>query len=70
MPHAAHVHKTKNILNRLPTSVQKKAKGHLVEIYTAETRRQAESAFLFFINAYQQKYPKAVEILTKVINVK
>ena len=59
------VHKTKNILNRLPKSVQKKAKSHLVEIYTAETRREAEYAFRFFINAYEQKYPKAVEILTK-----
>ena len=59
------VHKTANVLNRLPKSVQKKAKSHLVEIYTAETRRQAENAFRFFINAYEQKYPKAVEILTK-----
>jgi len=59
------VHKTKNILNRLPKSVQKKAKSHLVQIYTAETRHEAENAFRFFISAYEHKYPKAVEILTK-----
>ncbi len=59
------VHKTANVLNRLPKSVQKKAKGHLTQIYTAETKKQAESALLFFIKAYQQKYPKAAEILVK-----
>ena len=59
------VHKTANVLNRLPKSVQKKAKGHIIEIYTAETKKQAENALQFFINVYHQKYPKAAETLKK-----
>ena len=59
------VHKTANVLNRLPKSVQKKAKGHIVDIYMAETKEKAEAAFGFFVKAYQAKYPKATEILVK-----
>lgn len=59
------VHKTANVLNRMPKSVQKKAKGHIIEIYTAETIEKAEAAFGFFVKAYQAKYPKATEILVK-----
>ena len=59
------VHKTANVLNQLPKGLQKKAKGHLQDIWMAETKKDAEVAFDFFVEAYQPKYPKAVERLTK-----
>ncbi|MGH8110752.1 MAG: IS256 family transposase [Rhodanobacteraceae bacterium] len=59
------VHKTANVLNRLPKSVQAKAKRDLQAIWMAPTRAAAEHAFEVFIATYQAKYPKAVETLTK-----
>ncbi len=59
------VHKTANVLNKLPKSVQGKAKGHLQEIWMAETRKDAEAAFDFFVQAYGAKYDRAVACLTK-----
>ena len=59
------VHKTANVLNKLPKSVQGKAKGHLQDIWMAKTRVDAENAFDFFLQAYSAKYPKAVECLVK-----
>ena len=59
------VHKTANVLNKLPKSVQGKAKAHLQDIWMAETRQNAESAFDFFIQAYGAKYDKAVECLAR-----
>ena len=59
------VHKTANVLNALPTSIQAKAKGHLHDIYEAETRKKAEKAFDFFLAAYGPKYRKAADTLEK-----
>ena len=59
------VHKTANVLNKLPKSVQGKAKGHLQNIWMAETRADAENAFDFFLQAYGAKYDKAVECLAR-----
>ena len=59
------VHKTANVLNQMPKSLQAKAKGHLHDIWMAETRAEAESAFDFFAEAYGVKYDKAVERLVK-----
>lgn len=59
------VHKTANVLNRLPKSVQAKAKNDLQQIWMAETREAAEKAFDGFEAKYGAKYPKAVEILKK-----
>jgi putative transposase len=59
------VHKTVNILNKMPTSIQAKAKHHLQEIWMAETRKEADKAFDFFIDAYGAKYDKAVACLVK-----
>jgi putative transposase len=59
------VHKTANVLNKLPKSQQPKAKRSLQEIWMAETSKDAEAAFDAFIAAYQLKYDKAVECLTK-----
>lgn len=59
------VHKTANVLNKLPKSAQKRAKVQLQEIWMAETRNDAEAAFDFFVAAYEAKYPKAVACLIK-----
>ncbi|WP_166418983.1 IS256 family transposase [Cochlodiniinecator piscidefendens] len=62
-------HKTGNILNAMPKSVQAKAKGHLHDTWQAETRVDAEVAFDFFVASYGVKYDKAVGKLTKDRNV-
>ena len=49
----------------MPKSVQAKAKGHLHDIWQAETRVDAEAAFDFFVATYGVKYDKAVGKLTK-----
>ena len=59
------VHKTANVLNKLPKSQQPKAKRCLQEIWMAETSKDAEAAFDAFIAAYQLKYDKAAECLAK-----
>jgi transposase-like protein len=59
------VHKTANVLNQMPKSLQAKAKGHLHDIWMAETRADAEAAFDYFIDAYGVKYHKATERLVK-----
>ena len=59
------VHKTVNVLDKLPKSAQKKAKSALQEIWMAETKEDAETAFDYFIEAYGAKYPKAAECLAK-----
>ncbi len=43
------VHKTANVLNKLPKSVQPRAKQHLQDIWMAETKQDAEKAFDFFL---------------------
>ena len=59
------VHKTANILNALPKSLQPKAKAALHEIWMAPTRAAADAAFKQFVQTYQAKYPKAAEKLLK-----
>jgi len=58
-------HKTGNVLNAMPKSLQPKAKGHLQDIWMAETEEEAEAAFDFFVEAYGVKYDKAVAKLVK-----
>jgi transposase-like protein len=59
------VHKTANVLNKLPKRSQPKAKSALQSIWMAATRADAESAFDAFVTAYSDKYPKAVDCLQK-----
>ena len=59
------VHKTANVLNKMPQSVQPKAKAMLHEIWQAETKADAEKAFALFVTTFAAKYPKAVECLQK-----
>ena len=59
------VHKTANVLNKLPKSQQPKAKRNLQEIWMAETKAAAMTAFDGFIESYGLKYEKAAECLKK-----
>ena len=59
------VHKTANIINKMPKGVQGLAKSRIQDMYMAETRDQAMSAYGEFIGLYDVKYPKACECLIK-----
>lgn len=59
------VHKTANVLNKLPRKQQPKAKRSLHEIWMAETKAEAQAAFDAFIQAYALKYEKAADCLAK-----
>ena len=59
------MHKAVNILNKLPKSVQPKAKVDLKEIWMAESRANAEKAFNRFLAKYEAKYGKATACLAK-----
>ncbi len=59
------VHKTSNVLDKLPKGVQPKAKAALHGIYEAETKAAAERAFDLFVATYEAKYPKATDCPAK-----
>jgi transposase-like protein len=59
------VHKTANVLNKLPKSLQPKAKKKLHAIWQAEDKEHAERHFNDFIQVYGVKYPKAAHCLQK-----
>ena len=59
------VHKTGNVLNKLPKSLHSKAKGEIQQIWMAETKTDAIKAFELFEKTYAAKYEKAVACLTK-----
>lgn len=59
------VHKTANILNKLPKNLQPKAKEKIQEIWMAENKKDAEGHFDDFIKIYEAKYPKATACLKK-----
>jgi len=59
------VHKTANVLNKLPNSLHAKAKHALHDIWMAETRKDAEAALDAFIETYGRKYEKAAECVAK-----
>ena len=58
-------HKMGNVLEKMPKSLQAKAKAELQEIWMSDTQEMAGKAFDSFIKKYEEKYPKAVECLTK-----
>ncbi|MFO1352962.1 MAG: IS256 family transposase [Gammaproteobacteria bacterium] len=59
------VHKTANVLHKLPHALQDKAKADVQEIGMAENRADAEKACQAFIERYGAQYPKAAECLSK-----
>jgi transposase-like protein len=68
-PDTAHqrcwVHKTANVLNKLPKSVQPKVKAELHEIWMAESREDAHKAFARTLKRFEAKYPQAMDCLAK-----
>ena len=59
------VHKTANILDKLPKSLQPKAKSMIHEMYMAENKESALKAYDHFVKTFEAKYPKAVKTLIK-----
>jgi len=59
------VHKTANVLNKLPKSLQAKAKAGLHDIWMAPTKAEANKAFDGFLQTYEAKYPKVAGCLRK-----
>ena len=59
------VHKTANILDKLPKAVQPKAKSMIHEMYMAPTKEYALKAYDHFVKVFSDKYPKATRCLVK-----
>lgn len=59
------VHKTANILNKMPKHKQPNAKSDVHQIWMAETREDATHAFDAFLEKYESKYPAAAKCLSK-----
>ena len=59
------VHKTANVLDKLPKKTQPGAKTHLHEMYLSPTRASALQAYDRFFKLYEDKYPKACECLRR-----
>lgn len=64
-PQRCWVHKTVNVLDKLPRGQQVSAKSMLHEIWMAATKEDAIKALNKFVAIHQAKYPKAVECLQK-----
>jgi transposase-like protein len=59
------VHKTANILDKMPKSVQANAKRMIHEMYMSAAKEKALKAYDQFIAHYSAKYPGAVKCLEK-----
>ena len=59
------VHKTANVLDKLPKGQQSKAKAMLHAISQASTKAEAEQAFDLFVATWEAKYAKATDCLVK-----
>lgn len=59
------VHKTANILNKVPKSMQPKIKSSLQDIWMAESKESALKAYELFDKNYGAKYTKATDCLRK-----
>jgi len=59
------VHKTANVLDKMPKKVQPSAKSLIHEMYMAESKKDALEAFDEFMALYEAKYPRACECLKK-----
>lgn len=59
------VHKTGNVLDKLPDSMQGRAKSMIHDIYLAASKQEANAAFDKFVEEFALKYPKATECITR-----
>lgn len=64
-PQRCWVHKSANVLNKLPKAMQPKVKEALHDIWQAETRKDAFEAFDNCLKRFEAKYPKAMDCLQK-----
>jgi transposase-like protein len=63
------VHKTANVLDKFPKTLQPTAKDKIHQMYLAPTKAAALKSFDAFISLYDGKYPKACECLRKDADV-
>jgi hypothetical protein len=61
------VHKTANILDKMPKSVHGRAKVQIRNMYMAPTKEEAMKAYDHFLSQYSVKYERACECLKKKI---
>ena len=59
------VHKTANVLDKLPKRLHAEAKDKIHQIWMAPTKADADKAFDLFVATYEAKYPKATACLSK-----
>jgi len=59
------MHKTGNVLNKLPKRLHGAAKDLIHQIWMADTKAAAEKSFDLFVETYTPKYPGAAECLSK-----
>ncbi len=59
------VHKTANILDKMPKSIHSKVKTRIHDMYMADTKKNAMKAYDEFLALYEAKYPKACDCLSK-----
>lgn len=59
------VHKTANVLDKMPKGLQARAKEKLHEMYLSATKAEALKAYQEFLSLYEVKFPKACECLVK-----
>ena len=59
------MHKTANVLDKLPKGQQPQAKKMLCDIYMSPTKADADKAFDLFLKSWEAKYAKATECLSK-----
>jgi len=59
------VHKTANVLDKMPKPVQPQAKRMLHSIWDAPTKGEANIAFDLFVNTFEAKHSSAVDCLRK-----
>jgi len=64
-PQRCWVHKTWNIMDKLPKSVQPSAQELIYQMYMAPKKESAYNAYDEFMKCYQAKYPRACECLSK-----
>ena len=64
-PQRCWVHKSANVISKLPKAEQSKARDLLRQITLASSRGAAERAFDHFVSVYEEKYPKAAACLVK-----
>ena len=57
------VHKTLNVLDKMPRSLRSRAAAMIRDIYMAESKASALKAYQLFSDSFRDKYPKAVACL-------